>query len=152
GLLPEASRKPLILTEIGWPATGHEGNAIEGAIFESPETRQKAAEVISRMIPKVFESNLILGMTYFEFSDEWWKEPPNNATTWDGAASRDPGMPNGFHDQEGFGLFSTALGAGRTSTSQSPVTGNPVRPVYPVDPYFERVEMTSALKAVFDQF
>lgn len=145
GTFADNVKKPVFLTEFGWVGVGHDQT---GNLYEDGTTRSKAATVISRMVPQAFASSLVIGMTYFEFSDEWWKQPPYDATKWN-PGPFDPGMPNGYHDQEGFGLFSTSLGAGRTSTAQPPYANG--RPVYPVDVLNERTEMTDALKQAFSQ-
>jgi len=141
GKLTGASKKPLILTELGWPGVGHKDNQL----YEDETTRTKAAEVIASMIPKAFASKLVLGVMYFEYADEWWKQPPNNATEWNGGP-RDDGMPNGFHDQEAFGLFSTKR-AGTRKNTDAPYHIN--APVLPVDDYVERTELTKALKKAY---
>ena len=139
-------RKPVFLTEFGWVGTGHDN---QGQLYEDETTRSNAAAAVSRMIPQAFQNDLIIGLTYFEFSDEWWKEPPNDATTWD-PGPFDGGQPNGYHDQEGFGLFSTHLGAGRTSTTDLPYDNG--APVFPVDSLVERTEITEALRAAWANF
>ena len=50
--------------------------------------------------------------------------------------------------QEAFGLYSTALGAGRTNPNQPPTANN--RPVTPVDPYIPRTELIEELKKQYD--
>ncbi|MBX3170203.1 MAG: hypothetical protein KF760_22550 [Candidatus Eremiobacteraeota bacterium] len=145
GKLTGSNRKPIIMTEVGWAASGHDSNDL---IYEDAETRRLAADAITRMIPQLTVDPLVIGIAYFEYSDEWWKQPPYLATEWNGigpvgGAPIDSAMPNRYHDQEAFGLFSTRLGAGRTSPSQDPYQNN--RPVTPVDPYIERSELTRAL-------
>lgn len=154
GSLQGATRKPVILTEFGWPGVGHKDPANVDSLYETPQTRQAAAEVIKDMIPKAFGNDLVEGVFYFEFSDEWWKQPPyelfpgdtSRAAAWNGGPP-DAGMPNGYHDQEAFGLYSTALGAGRTDPNQPPTANN--RPVTPVDPYIPRTEMIDELKKAY---
>ena len=155
GSLQGAARKPVILTELGWPGTGHRDPSNLDSLYEDDTTRRKAADVIKDMIPKAFANDLVQGVFYFEFSDEWWKQPPyelfpgdtSRAAAWNGGPA-DGGMPNGYHDQEAFGLYSTALGAGRTNPNQPPVANN--RPVTPVDTYIPRTVMIDELKKAYD--
>lgn len=139
--LQGASRKPVLFTEFGMPATGHEP---DGALYEDAETRRATAEFVSRMYPLAFEQELLLGSYYFEFSDEWWKQAPNDATQWN-PGDRSPSFPNGYWDEEGFGLFSIST-QGRAPTD-SPWAGS--GPVLPQDKLTERTEITSALRAVY---
>jgi len=145
GKFTGANRKPIFMTEVGWAASGHDKH---DKIYEDADTRTKAAGAITRMIPQLTVDPVVIGIAYFEYSDEWWKQPPYDATQWNGigpagSAPIDSAMPNRYHDQEAFGLFSTALGAGRRSTNDEPYVNN--RPVTPVDPYIERTELTQAL-------
>ena len=93
--------KPVILTEIGWPATGHDA---DGAIYSDSTTQQNTATMISNMIPKIFNEESCIGMFYFEYSDEWWGQPVPTVYEWN---IGDPanGFPNGYWDIEGFGLY-----------------------------------------------
>ncbi|MEW6280130.1 MAG: hypothetical protein AB1758_15995 [Candidatus Eremiobacterota bacterium] len=143
GSLTGANKKPVILTEFGWPGVGQRSND-PSSIYEDAQTRANAAAVITRMIPQAYASPLVLGVCYFEYSDEWWKEPPNIASQWNGLSTPDGGMPNGYHDQEGFGLYSTARAGGRPTTD-SPYDGARGRVVLPVDTYTPRTELIDAL-------
>lgn len=140
--LEGSARKPVLFTEFGMPATGHDAN---GALYEDASTRGKTAEFVSRMYTLAFGQGLLLGSYYFEFSDEWWKQAPNDATRWNpGHTSQS--FPNGFWDEEGFGLFSVST-QGRAPTD-SPWAGS--GPRLPQDKLTERTEITSALKAAYE--
>ncbi|MGB5809398.1 MAG: hypothetical protein WBG86_02635 [Polyangiales bacterium] len=134
-------KKPVLFTEFGMPATGH--NAM-GGIMESAATRTATAAFVTTMYPMAFDEDLLLGSYYFEYQDEWWKQPPNIAYEWNPGAEAS-NFPNGYWDEEGFGLYSTATD-GRVDNS-NPWGGS--GPVLPMDTLTERTEITTALSAAF---
>jgi hypothetical protein len=102
--------KPVILTEWGLPATGHHDPNDRFSIYADTATETKTADVVSEVLPKAYQEPLCLGVTYFEFCDEWWKQPQPNGVPailykWFGGTSN-PGFPNGYWDDEGFGVYS----------------------------------------------
>ena len=107
--------RPVFLTEFGIPATGHRDNSPNPlAIYSDVTTVQKAAESMARMLPLVFQHPAVAGVFYFEWNDEWWKQDPLLGVTTintrqEGGEIRNY-FPNGFYDEEGFGLNSIALG------------------------------------------
>jgi len=152
GNIPEESTLPVLFTELGWPATGHRDPGDPNSIYEDEETRAKTAEVISRMYPQALGSDLVMGTFYFEFQDEWWKQelegnPNYNAYTWNGTPAAPTGFPNGYWDEEGFGLFSTARAGDRENQEKNRI-GNGA--VLPVDDIIERTELTEALTEVYE--
>lgn len=147
GSLTGKAKKPVILTELGWPGVGTSNPANLDSLVDNEVTQKKAAAVITDMIPKAFASDLVLGLCYFEYSDEWWKQPPFDATAWNGGPP-DPGMPNGYHSQEAFGLYATARAGGRKN-NDSVYDGAKNRVVLPVDSYIPRQPMIDALKAAY---
>ena len=124
--LPASMKKPVLLTELGWPATGHSGDQL----IDTPATQAATADKIGKMYKKVYENPIFLGACYFEFSDEWWKQPGGSDSVWDIGKPNDD-FPNGFWDEEGFGLFSVSRSGGR------PNDDNPWNPEGngPRDPY-----------------
>jgi len=98
--------KPVILTEWGLPATGRHDPNNPLSIYSNTATETKTADVVAVVLPKAYQQPLCAGVTYFEYSDEWWKQggTPNNYT-WYGGTSN-PGFPNGYWADEGFGVFS----------------------------------------------
>jgi hypothetical protein len=76
GNLPLNARKPIIITEWGMPGTTRPNIAGGGpwTIFDDSQSRGKAATVITSMVPKFFAEKLCLGLFYFEYCDEWWKQ------------------------------------------------------------------------------
>lgn len=126
--------KPVILTEYGLPPTYHADTStfqppgVSGtfptkanidSIADSPASIDAAAQAVARVIPQALNHPINAGMTYFEWSDEWWKQDPfayNNQglpavateiTRWNGGLPN-PGFPGGYGDEEGFGLHSIA--------------------------------------------
>lgn len=92
-----------------------------------------AGTAVGRSVPKAFEHLVCVGMTYFDWSDEYWKQEsyipffipgPNGSKKTVYYAELDPKLqeggfpnpsfPNGTWDEEGFGLHSIAL-SGRTA-------------------------------------
>jgi hypothetical protein len=98
--------KPVILTEWGLPATGRHDPNNPLSIYSNNATETKTADVVAVVLPKAYQQPLCAGVTYFEYSDEWWKQGETpNLYTWYGGTSN-PGFPNGYWDDEGFGVFS----------------------------------------------
>ncbi len=144
--------KPVILTEIGWPATGHDSS---NNIYYDQSTGEKTAKTIKLVCPQVYSQPLCLGMFYFEFCDEWWAQPSPPIYEWNGGMP-DEGMPNGFTDLEGFGLYQTAKNPkipNKPENSSWPINWNDKgNGPYPyTDPITERTPLTTALKTVFSQ-
>ena len=107
--------RPVFMTEFGIPATGHRNNNVNPlTIYGDPNTVQKAADSMARMLPLVFQHPAVAGMFYFEWSDEWWKQDPlagvNTLNTRQEGGAFVGYFPNRFYDEEGFGLNAIALG------------------------------------------
>lgn len=126
--------KPVLFTEFGVPATSHRvDDTCEGgkpsqdgvnSIYADADTIQKAADAMSRMLPMVLSDNIVGGMFYFEWNDEYWKQDPNlpcyntSEIVQEGGVKADRSqMPNGFNDEEGFGLHAIATQPGRDPRS-----------------------------------
>jgi hypothetical protein len=102
--------KPVILTEWGMPATGHHDPNDRFSIYSDTATETKTADLVAEVLPKAYQQPLCAGVTYFEFCDEWWKQDQPNGVPailykWYGGPSN-PGFPNGYWDDEGFGVYS----------------------------------------------
>lgn len=112
----EAAR-PVLLTEYGLPTTVRiEGRKSENQLdlIHSTEASIKAtAEVVGQVMPQAFRHPVTLGMFYFEWSDEWWKQGGGSRVEQEGGASNTT-FPNGAWDEEGFGLHEVSLN-GRTA-------------------------------------
>jgi hypothetical protein len=109
-------------------------------IYEDQNTRPNTANVIGAMLPKAFQQPLCLGLYYFEFCDEWWNQPgsPNIYAWWGGTDAS--GFPNGYWDQEGFGLYSIRRGG--NLKNNDPIWKNN-GPNTPIDVHRERNELTA---------
>lgn len=154
--------RPVILTEYGLPATTHGDTSTWqpwasgygppppgvpattpfptktniDSMTDSPASIGAAAAAVARVIPQALAHPVSAGMTYFEWSDEWWKQNPmavngdgvpalaTEITRWNGGLP-DPGFPNGNGDEEGFGLHGVAVN-GRPP--DRPYTTNPNTP------------------------
>jgi hypothetical protein len=146
------ARKPVILTEWGMPATSHRNPDDIYSIYADQATIQKSAEAITRVVPQAFNGKypLSLGLYYFEYCDERWNQPEcKDNYRWCGG-TRNAGFPNGYWDQHGFGLYSTARGGNLPDNAptweQSGGYGHPTTPIDVVTP---RDAMISALRAAF---
>jgi hypothetical protein len=73
--LPRKALKPVIITEWGMPATMHSQSQDATTVVDTTDSIQKTANVIKTVVPKIFAEKLCLGLLYFEYCDEWWKQP-----------------------------------------------------------------------------
>ncbi len=140
--LSGSARKPVIVTEWGMPATTRRDPSDPGSIYEDATTHAKAAATVKSVAPQAYNHPLCIGLYYFEFCDEWWNQPelPNIHTWWSGPA--DAGFPNGYWDQDGFGLYSIRRGG--SLPNSAPIWENN-GPALPIDDHTERTELTSVL-------
>lgn len=146
--LPEGTRKPVIFTELGWPASGRDTSG--GMMIDTDATQKNAAAFITRMLPLAYGdayADMFAGLFYFEFSDEWWKS--GDSTAWNitaTASNEGDAWPNKYNDQEGYGLFSIKRGAGKQN-------GDPIwcgsGPCQPIDEMVPRLPLTDALSAIY---
>lgn len=102
------------------------------SLYETPDTHEAVASVLRRMVSAAFNHPISTGMMYFEWSDEWWKQEPAAAFLIPDRSVPDPnarktvhclpfrvdrkeggnpnsGFPNGYWDEEGFGLHAVEL-------------------------------------------
>lgn len=103
--------RPILMTEYGLPATGHSRSGDPLSIYADANTIKRTADAVGKLIPEAFKHPSVTGMFYFEWSDEWWKQPgdANRKDRQEGTDSSN-NFPNGYWDEEGFGLYSIALG------------------------------------------
>lgn len=133
--------KPVILTEIGWSAAGRSGSQM----IDTPTTQANVAAVMNKVMPQCYGAykDVCVGMFWFEFTDEWWKN--GQPTVWNGG-SANPGFPNGHWDDEAFGLYSRMRSGGRANASNN---WDGSGPTLPVDTLVDRTPMTSAIKSIY---
>jgi hypothetical protein len=107
-------------------------------VNDDPAVLARAAEIVGSLSKKSFEHPICVGMTYFDWCDEWWKQEPYGTFLIPDFASADPNakktvhcvplepftqeggqpqvsFPGGYWDEEGFGLHSIALNPKRTA-------------------------------------
>lgn len=153
--------KPVIFTEYGIPATGHHSATDPSSIYSDQGTETKTAEVLNDMLPQAYGSapanplpayhaGLCLGLFYFEFCDEWWNQGGSpNIYTWYGG-SPSGGFPNGYWDQDGFGVYSIARGGTLANNAliwnQNNGYGGPNTPV---DELTQRSAVATAIRTAF---
>ncbi|MBS2033977.1 hypothetical protein JST97_03265 [bacterium] len=151
--LPDNMALPVLFTELGWPATGHDNS---NQLIDTPATQAATAQTLGTVVPQVYQNKLYMGCFYFEFADEWWKQDVGLPYTWD-PGNPDGGRPNGFGDEEGFGLFSVARQGGRPNQDDNYITFGPdpkapfgpKGPKLPFDKITGRQPIIDALKAAF---
>jgi hypothetical protein len=161
GSVTGPARKALLFSELGFPATTRDISGDPKTIKETPESRQATANLVGRMLPQAYSNGVSIGACYFEFSDEWWKQVDDTKVQggevvravdrWAGGASN-PGFPNGWADEEAFGLFSVARFPGRANSDPVlvEVNGVPIGPDRRLDRLIERTELTDVIKEVFN--
>lgn len=101
--------RPVILTEYGLPATSHRDPNDPLTIYADDTTIGTTATAVQNVIPQAFSHPVVTGIFYFEWSDEWWKQANGLKDRQEGG-NADGGFPNGYADEEGYGLNSIALG------------------------------------------
>lgn len=154
--LTGAMKKPLLLTELGWPSTGHTPDTADGKLYADSGTAAKTAEVITRMFNLVFASDLYLGACYFEFCDEWWKQDDSPLFEWNASRSSST-FPNGWNDEEGFGLYGVSRQGGRPDNDRNFITFGPDPDALygskgPKQPYDKLIPRDEAIKALTDVY
>ena len=165
GAVAGPGRKPMLFSELGFPATTREGND-PATIHDTTESRTNTANFVDRMLPQAYSNPVSIGACYFEFSDEWWKQVENTkqievngkpvtvraVDQWYGG-NYEGGFPNQYWDEEGFGLYSIARYPGLENSDPVLVfdqMGNAVGPDRRLDVYTERKEITSVVKRIFN--
>jgi len=145
-----ADSKPVLLTEIGWPATTRSNlSDVAGPLVDDAASQGRVVEVMNRILPQAFDEykSLSLGAFYFEYSDEWWKTPPELASDPNlagpghhdgGSACDNDGFPNKCNDEESFGLYSLAAAPDAYNTTDS------------INLLVERGYMIDALAAIYN--
>jgi len=97
------------------------------SIYADETTIKKTALAVGKLIPEAFKARIVAGLVYFEWSDEWWKQDAyvdfllsskgNRAVSLvnlrldrqEGTGATAIAFPNGYWDEEGFGLNAIAL-------------------------------------------
>ena len=72
---------------------------------------------MQNVLPLALADNIVGGMFYFEWNDEWWKQASQSGCYTTSKTVQEGGqvaaigqMPNGFNDEEGYGLHGIGLG------------------------------------------
>lgn len=110
--------------------------SVNSIVVNDPSVLNRGAEIVGSLTRQAFEHPICVGLTYFDWSDEWWKQEPYAPFLVPDKSVPDPnakkfvfsvdlkpdvqegGMPEssfpgGYWDEEGFGLHSIALDPGR---------------------------------------
>lgn len=171
-MLSGAALKPVLLTEYGFPSTTRPDPLQPLGITENDQSRQNVAGVLNTMLPQAFAEGMNLGVCYFEYCDEWWNQSaytiqpatsgstpsacpsggqggsfaPPNAYTWYGGPIA-CGFPNYYWDNDGFGLYSVGVGAGRDPAN--PWNGAANAPALPLDTRTARTPVIDAVQTAY---
>ena len=113
--------------------------SVNSLVNDDPTVLQRSGEIVGSLTKQAFEHPICVGLTYFDWSDEWWKQesyapfqvpdksvPDPNAKKTVYAVELRPdvqqgGMPEasfpgGYWDEEGFGLHSISLNPERQAS------------------------------------
>ena len=164
--LSGAALKPVILTEYGFPSTSRtsENTLNPSQIMSNTETQQNVATVLETMLPAAYAE---------QYCDEWWNQSgytlsssgsctnatglyaPNGSNSPTGTSFNMPntytwyggpiacGFPNYYWDNEGFGLYSVAVGSNRTPSQPWDSSNN--APALPLDTRTPRTPLISQI-------
>lgn len=115
-----ASSKPLLITELGFPADTHQN----GSCVELPDNAQAVADYLSDLWNEFLSNNAFSdptkaasGIFLFEWTDEWWKGGNNNQQLCNGAST--PAFPGGYWDEAWFGINGIAQGSPNILSSRA---------------------------------
>lgn len=155
--------KPVIITEYGFPTTTRPNACKPEGITQDSTSIQNVATVLDTMIPKAYTDYAInTGLFYFEYCDERWNQscytisscgsgqlcPPNIYTMYGGPTAA--GFPNGYWDQDGFGMYTTARGEGlKDSDPIWAQNGSVQGPATPIDTVTAKSAVVTAVTNAF---
>jgi hypothetical protein len=145
--IPAETKKPVIFTELGWPASGRDASGT--SMIDTKTTAENTAAYLKRMLPLAYGdayADLFAGLFYFEFSDEWWKSGNPNAWDITSTAPLENVWPNKYNDQEGYGLFSIRRGKGKQNDDPIWCGSGPCQPI---DEMVPRLPLTNALSDIY---
>lgn len=172
--LTGAACKPVLLTEYGFPATSRPDALDPTGIYSSPATEARTAAVLNAMLPAAYAEPLNIGVCYFEYCDEWWNQsgftvaagtacpgasgpdapnggaggsfaPPDVFSWYGGPVAC--GFPNYYWDNDGFGLYAVAAGAGRDPAQPWNSAAN--APALPLDTRTPRAAVIAAVSTAW---
>lgn len=161
-----AAKKPVLFTEFAVPATSHRDKTISSgasptqagvnSIYADTQTIHLAAQAMTNVLPGTLSDDIVAGMLYFEWCDEYWKQDPklpHYNTTKEGHEGGEAAdlsqMPNGFNDEEGFGLNAISLNGRPISALFSPFDTNAATANNRPDNLTPRSELLDAVTNAF---
>jgi len=120
--------KPLLVTEWGCPYSAREG----GQVSELPAGKLPELENFLKAEYGAMANNrdVCAGGFYFEWCDEYWKQPGTNFWDHTGEGKSEPAFPGGFWDEKWFGIMGVEVASGRPP--KDPVETSTGK-LYPVD-------------------
>ncbi len=128
-----ASGRPLVITEFGIDAF----NQLTGLPY--PDNAAFVGTTVAGLWNEI-ESNkaVCAGGCVFEFSDEWWKDSGGSPTAHDTGGDVLPGLPDGFANEEWWGLYAVAANGTAPDTLTPRATVAALRALWTQAPFFTR--------------
>ncbi len=120
--------KPLLVTEWGCPYSARQ----QGEVCELPASLIPDLDKFLKAEYDAMANNrdVCAGGFYFEWCDEYWKQPGTNFWDHSGEGRAEPAFPGGFWDEKWFGIMAVAVSSGRSP--KDPVNTN-TGELYPID-------------------
>ncbi len=109
------STKPVVLTEFGMDAYDHAAGA------EYPNNGYRAGQALGSLWQGIVAARAVCaGGCVFEYSDEWGKVGGAGTSAWthDAGGFAHPGFPDGWMDEEWWGLFAVSRAEGAPDVPQ----------------------------------
>ncbi len=159
-----SAAKPVLFTEFGLAATTRTDTstcagptptqASVNSIITTPASIEATANALQFIIPIAMQTPIVAGMMYFEWNDEWWKQEGADGCFTTQIDRQEGGMPggafpNGYNDEEGFGLHSIALNGRTAGNVFDPFDRNAATANNKPDILTKRTPMYDAVKNAF---
>lgn len=122
-----ASTKPLVITEFGMDAFDH------GTQAEYPNNAEFVGQTVAGLWAEIAaNSDVAAGACVFEFGDEWWKSSSGSPSVHDAGGFPLGGLPDGFANEEWWGLYRVADNGGNPDTLEPRATVTALREAWAV--------------------
>jgi hypothetical protein len=104
--------KPLLVTEWGCPYSSRQS----GQVAELPASKLPDLENFLKAEYRAMANNrdVCAGGFYFEWCDEYWKQPGTPYWDQSGEGQAEPAFPGGYWDEKWFGIMAVEVSGGRS--------------------------------------